>query len=355
MIKKHWWKALAVLIVLYSIIAGMLIPLKPGILQVHPYNLEAGTSPTLIVNTYNTKFEQGDNIRAWISIDSNYAIPARETRMLNNRQLSIDFDLPTFLPFVEKSKSLALVLDEKEHGAFVRPRAINITQNTIDTTRAQSVWTYPPIKDIHRYDKMSFPMRGIIYETIKNTFYHVPLWFGMVLILLGAMIYSIKYLQKADPFADLRVLSYTRIGVLFGILGCVTGSIWAKNTWGTWWTFEEIKLNVSAIALLIYLAYFVLRSSFEDEEKRARISAVYSIFAFVAMVPLLFVIPRMTEASLHPGNGGNPGFGGDDLDNSMRMVFYPAIIGWTLLGVWMANLVYRADVLSYKMMEKELS
>ena len=92
--------------------------------------------------------------------------------------------------------------------------------------------------------------------------------------------------------------------------------------------------------MLIYLAYFILRGSFDEEERRGRIAAIYNIFAFAALIPLLFVIPRMTD-SLHPGNGGNPGFGGEDLDNTMRMVFYPSIIGWTLLGVWLASLAYR--------------
>jgi heme exporter protein C len=107
---------------------------------------------------------------------------------------------------------------------------------------------------------------------------------------------------------------------------------------------------MTAIALLIYLAYFVLRSSFDDYEKRARIAAVYNIFAFAALIPLIFVIPRMTD-SLHPGNGGNPAMGGEDLDNTMRMVFYPAIIGWTLMGVWMAQIVFRIQNLKEKLME----
>jgi heme exporter protein C len=78
----------------------------------------------------------------------------------------------------------------------------------------------------------------------------------------------------------------------------------------------------------------------KDEEKRARISAVYNIFAFALMIPLLFVLPRMVD-SLHPGAGGNPGFNAYDLDNGMRLVFYPAIIGWFLLGLWITQLKVR--------------
>ena len=86
--------------------------------------------------------------------------------------------------------------------------------------------------------------------------------------------------------------------------------------------------------------YTVLRGSMDDEEKRARVSAVYNIFAFVMFMVFIMVLPRMTD-SLHPGNGGNPGFGGYDLNNTMKLVFYPAVAGWTLLGVWLVNIRVR--------------
>src|SRR6185369_8468231 len=91
-----------------------------------------------------------------------------------------------------------------------------------------------------------------------------------------------------------------------------------------------------AIGILIYLAYFILRSSVTDEVKRARISAVYNIFAYVMLIVFVMILPRLTD-SLHPGNGGNPAFGKYDLDNNMRMVFYPAVIGWILFSCWILN------------------
>jgi heme exporter protein C len=99
-------------------------------------------------------------------------------------------------------------------------------------------------------------------------------------------------------------------------------------------------LNSVAIGLLIYLAYSLVRSSMPDEMQKARISSVYNIFAFVIFMVLIWILPRMTD-SLHPGNGGNPAFSKMDLDNRMRLVFYPAIIGWTLLGYWIAQLRIR--------------
>jgi heme exporter protein C len=88
----------------------------------------------------------------------------------------------------------------------------------------------------------------------------------------------------------------------------------------------------------------VLRSSFEDTQKRARLSAIFNIFAFASFMPLVWILPRMTD-SLHPGNGGNPAFGKYDMDNAMRLVFYPAIIAWTLLGVWFTSLRIRLKLI----------
>ena len=107
---------------------------------------------------------------------------------------------------------------------------------------------------------------------------------------------------------------------------------------------------MTAVALLIYLAYFILRSSFDEPEKGARLAAVYNIFAFASLIPLLYIVPRMF-ASLHPGATGNPAFGSEDLDNTMRMVFYPAGIGWTLLGFWIASVAYRVEKLQQKLLD----
>ena len=90
----------------------------------------------------------------------------------------------------------------------------------------------------------------------------------------------------------------------------------------------------------MYAAYFILRNAIPDESKKAKIASVYAIFAFVMMFVFIMVIPKMYN-SLHPGKGGNPGFNKYDLDSNMRMVFYPAVIGWCLLGTWLMSLNVR--------------
>ena len=183
------------------------------------------------------------------------------------------------------------------------------------------------------------PRLPILHETIRNLYFHVPMWFTMIVLYLISVIYSIKYLSSGDEKHDLIAVEMVNTGIVFGFLGLATGMIWANFTWGSPWP-NDPKLNSAAISTLMYLAYIVLRGSMDEEQKRAKISAVYNVFAFPVMVVLLFILPRMTD-SLHPGNGGNPGFNSYDLDSHMRMVFYPAVMGWILLGVWVATLKYR--------------
>jgi heme exporter protein C len=183
------------------------------------------------------------------------------------------------------------------------------------------------------------PRQPILNETIRNLYFHVTMWFAMIFLLGTSVYHSFQYLRKSDLKSDLISSTYVEVGMVFAILGLITGSVWAKFTWGDWWT-NDPKLNSVAIGLLIYLAYSLVRSSMPDEMQKARISSVYNIFAFVIFMVLIWILPRMTD-SLHPGNGGNPAFSKMDLDNRMRMVFYPAIIGWTLLGYWIAQIRIR--------------
>ena len=188
---------------------------------------------------------------------------------------------------------------------------------------------------------INVPALDILNETIRNLFYHVTSWFAMVFLFIMSFGYSIAFLNSNKMQHDRIAKIMMEVGMLFGFAGITTGMLWAKFTWGDYWV-PDPKLNGAAVALLAYLAYGVLRNSLSDPLQRAKISAVYNIFAFVMMLVFLFILPRMTD-SLHPGNGGNPAFSSYDLDNNMRLVFYPAVIGWTLLGVWIAELRLRIE------------
>ncbi|GAB3329809.1 cytochrome c biogenesis protein CcsA [Marivirga atlantica] len=193
------------------------------------------------------------------------------------------------------------------------------------------------------------PRLVILNETIRAMHFHVPMWFGMVIMLTASAIFSIRYLRTGNLKFDIYAVELVNISILFGVLGLATGMVWANFTWGEFWSGDP-KQNASAIGMLIYLAYILLRNSIADRQQKAKISSVYNIFAYAALIPLLFILPRLTD-SLHPGNGGNPGFNAYELDGRLRMVFYPAVIGWSLLGLWMAELRIRLNFIKSKLNE----
>ncbi len=188
---------------------------------------------------------------------------------------------------------------------------------------------------------MPVPALPILHESIRNLYFHVCMWFAMMFILTVSLVYSIKFLMNPKEDFDIIASQCANTGLIFGVLGLITGSLWARYTWGAWW-INDPKLNGAAITLLSYFAYTVLRNSMDDEAKRSRVSAVYNIFAYVMLIVFVMIYPRLSD-SLHPGNGGNPGFNQYDLDNHMRMVFYPAVLGWLLLCSWIASVNIRLE------------
>lgn len=202
----------------------------------------------------------------------------------------------------------------------------------------------------------SVPRKPIIQESIRNLYFHVCMWFCMMILFTISVVHAVKYLRNNNLKSDILSRQYAVVGIVFGVLGYSTGAIWASFTWAdpnssSFASFGAIakdpKLIGAAIALLIYFAYLVLRDSISDIDKRARVSAVYNIFAFAFLFPSIWIIPRLLD-SLHPGGQGNPALNPKDIDARMRMVFYPAVIGWTLLGVWIVSLKVRLQLLKEK-------
>lgn len=176
---------------------------------------------------------------------------------------------------------------------------------------------------------LTIPRINILEHTARNLYFHVPMWFTMMAASVVSAYHSFRVLSTGDPIRDIRATEAARLGIFFGILGLLTGMVWARFTWylgtGLWWNFDP-KQSMAAIQVLIYGGYFVLRSAIDEPQKRGRIAAVYNLFAFVTLPFLLYVLPRQME-SLHPGAEGNPAFS-DITHPIMRLVFYPAVIGF---------------------------
>jgi heme exporter protein C len=183
------------------------------------------------------------------------------------------------------------------------------------------------------------PALPIINETIRNLYYHLPMWFTMFTLYFISVVFSIRYLVSGKTEHDLIAVESVNVGILFCFLGLGSGMIWGNYSWGDPWP-NDPKLNGSAIATLMYLAYLVLRNALEEEQKRGKISAIYNVFAFPVMIVLMYILPKTTD-SLHPGSGGNSGFGQFDMDGAMKIVLYPAAVGWILMGLWLTQIKYR--------------
>jgi heme exporter protein C len=198
----------------------------------------------------------------------------------------------------------------------------------------------------HWYDLPN--IRGL-GQRARIMFFHVPMAWVTVIAFLVSMIYGIRYLVRKNAIDDLRSVSSAGLGFLFCFLATVTGSVWAKFNWGSFWNWDPRETSIFLL-LLIYAAYFVLRTAVENEEKRGTLSAVYSIIAFVTVPFFIFIMPRVVP-SLHPGSKGDPEGSGPimqmRIDPNMAVLFFGALIGFTALYFWMWSVRVRAERVNF--------
>ncbi|MBT8232282.1 MAG: cytochrome c biogenesis protein CcsA [Saprospiraceae bacterium] len=340
-----WWKILGVILTIYVLIAGFKVPLQPGILEYSENKAFAGQAFSTDLTTYNTYLKKATDLNVWIWLPNDQLIKANGTEVINDTKVKADFLIPTDIEIKNGKSILAtLMIDNAEEGHYFIRRAVTIKNESEANLHPGQFFDLSVIKSKTRF---AFPFQHILYETLRNTFFHVAIWMSMFALLLVSCYHSIMYLKSSDQIHDKKSSSLTTVALVFGIAGLLTGSVWAKYTWGAFWT-SDVKLNMTAISLLIYFGYWILRGSLNDMEVRARISSVFNLFAFVCLMILVMVIPRLSEGSLHPGNGGNPAFSTYDLDSAMRLVFYPAIVAYFLIGLWISELLFRYAKLEEK-------
>lgn len=198
-------------------------------------------------------------------------------------------------------------------------------------------------------------------QTARNLFYHVPLWFAGMLMGYTSVFYSIQYLRKSDLKWDVRAHEAARLMLLFGLLGLATGIIWSRVTWGAdkgdwdpqaWWPWDP-KQTSAMICVLIYAGYLVLRRSFDDPAQRAKVGAVYNIFAAASIYPLFYAIPKAMGGQ-HP-NTGNDSSALKGLSSAQSSVFWIAVLGVMLLSILLLDLLvrYRTARLAVEALEED--
>ncbi len=183
-----------------------------------------------------------------------------------------------------------------------------------------------------------FPVIPGLEEKARILFFHVPMSWTAVVAFVVAMVYAIRYLVRRNIDDDVVSSSAAGLGLLFCILATVTGSLWAKFNWGSFWNWDPRETSI-VVLLLIYGAYFALRSAVEGEDKRAALSSVYAILAGITVPFFIFIVPRIV-ASLHPEPIVNAE-GKVHMNATMLTVFLSSLAGFTALFVWMLRLRVR--------------
>ncbi len=335
-----WWKWLSALLILITLIAGLTTPLAPGIPRVSPEKINDGVT-SVTVTGYNTHFsEAGNSLQVWITNEAAVFCPY-ELAVVSDREFRATFSVaqPIGKAFFD------LYVNNDIDGTMRLPNAF--LQNGLEVVQD------PPATEnclkpiaVHEATNYNFPNQPILNETIRNILFHVPSWFAMLFVMFLSLVFSVMHLNTSKMKYDLMAGDAAHVGLLFAFIGLATGSVWARL-----WVSDP-RLNGAALGVLVYLAYFVLKSSINDREKAARLGAVYNIFAFTMMILFVMVLPRMT-ASLHPGVGGNPAFSQYDLDDNLRLVFYPAVIGWIGFALWIYQVKYRIHRLKYRQIMRD--
>ena len=189
---------------------------------------------------------------------------------------------------------------------------------------------------------------------IQKIFYvHVP----MGIVALGGFvaggIFGLQYLRTRDRSYDLRSYVAIHLSLVLAVGVLVTGSIWAKGSWGQWWVWDEPMLVSFLIVFLLYATYQPLRFSIEDPERQARYASVFAVVAG-AFVPLNFAAVRMAESYVHPRTlgtttGGMPG--------EMMLTFLVALVGMALLFVtlWKYEMAAKHARFQIKALRRRLS
>ncbi|HBP44263.1 MAG TPA: hypothetical protein DD635_00050 [Flavobacteriales bacterium] len=342
------WKIGGIALLAYVFWTTFTVPLGPGLLEFRHLERDSNVDDSAQASSEYELIGLGTH---WSTHQKDLSVVIRKKsqmaslpvkEIIDDTHAIIGLNLPDTVP----SRSWDILINHPIDGTLFLQNGLFLNESLVD----ESVEMEPiALNEFTANLPHHFPFQPRIFETIRNLMLHVPMWFTMFLLMGIAFVASIRHLSQtknATNLYDLRAEAGVQVGMFFGVLGLLTGSLWARYTWGAWWV-DDPQLNGALVTVLVYAGYLILRGSVEDKRLAAQLAAVYNLFAFVILIILLMVLPRFTE-SLHPGKGGNPGFNSYDLDSSLRAVFYPAVLGWMLLGTWMYRIRLQSTQLNHK-------
>jgi heme exporter protein C len=195
-------------------------------------------------------------------------------------------------------------------------------------------WLSVILLAVASYLALVFAPTEAVMGNVQRVFYfHVSAgWVGAIGFLV-AVVAGIIYLRTGARKWDVIGLAGIELGLVFALINIVTGSIWARPIWNTWWTWDP-RLVTATISELVYIAYLMLRQGIDDPDRRARFGAIYAIVGFIS-VPLSFFSIRIWR-TIHPvviGSGDPGAEGGFDMTADMRVAFFFALFTFTVIAV----------------------
>lgn len=244
-------------------------------------------------------------------------------------------------------------------------RAINISQlspgdqsqlkvgerSILSVKRNSSTNQYEARSIVRMNPIVALPLLPALEERARNLYFHVPsAWFAE-LAWIVAVVFALRYLMKKERSIedDVKASSAAAVGALFCVLATITGSVWAKFNWGSFWNWDPRQVSIF-IVLLIYGSWFALRSAINSVEQRARVSSIYLILLVLPVTFFIFVYPRI-QPGLHPGAEGSGTIGPviDPaeiwLNPTKEALFSLAFFAFSLIFFWMVNLSIRIRLL----------
>lgn len=304
-----WWKVLAIAAVTATVILGLFPPI-------------AGTVTDAVMAS-----------RA----DSTKTVPVllnRQADAANDSALTLsDARDPRVVIEVDATQEIVAAV-ENQNAPFI----LNLQRSGSDTRfMATSMGQVDPV--------MTLPYIMGLEERARIIFFHVPMSWVATIAYLLSMIFAIRYLRSRDLKHDTVSMATASVGTLYAVLATITGAVWAKFNWGSFWNWDPRETSIFLL-LLVYAAYFLLRSSIEEPQRRARLSAAYSIVAFVTVPFLIFVLPRLLPG-LHPGSSDDVNAGpllspkSDAINATKQVVFGLSLFAFTVVFFWLVNLTTR--------------
>jgi heme exporter protein C len=181
----------------------------------------------------------------------------------------------------------------------------------------------------------------------KIFYFHVPIAFTAYACFAWGGWKALRHLWKRDEHADLESYVAIHVGVIFGVLTLVTGSIWARYRWGHWWVWSEDQLVLFLVLFLFYCAYFMLRYSLPAGPQRANLSAVYALFG-VVLIPVSILAIRLSERFIHPVAFDK---GGPNMAASQFLTFCVAVVAMLTLAATLYHLELTGKRLDLRLRE----